>query len=235
MQTDLLPAFIIHRRRFRETSLLLEILSPQIGRLGVIARGALRGKRGGGEVLQAFHPLKMSWRGRGALPTLTRHEPVGRAYPLRGNRLYAGFYVNELVMRLTAREDPNPELFAAYQNAVAALGEDAPLEPILRQFEVALLGCCGIGIVLDREVSGDTPIEASCRYHYDENAGPVPTASEQPGTEAVRGETLLALAAELPWTESRLREAKHLMRRIIRYHAGDRPFESRRLFTEASS
>ena len=232
MNNELTPAFILHRRRFRETSLLLEVLSPLAGRLGLVARGALRGKRASPGLLQPFQPLKLSWAGRGSLPNLAKYEAAGTAYQLLGAKLYAGFYLNELVMRMTVRADPSPELFAAYATSLSQLASAADIEPVLRQFEVALLDAVGLGLILDCEQATGASIDPNRHYHYGVDTGATLANRSGPGTDAISGKTLLALAGHEAWSGEALRESKQLMRRVIRYHAGDRPFESRRLFAE---
>jgi DNA repair protein RecO (recombination protein O) len=116
MRVNLQPAYILHSRPYRDSSVILEVFTPEHGRISALARGARRKSRGGSAaaLLQLFTPLLLSFSGRGELKTLTAREAAGTAVSLRGDRLYSGLYVNELLVRLLHRYDPHPQLFVAY-------------------------------------------------------------------------------------------------------------------------
>ena len=136
-RVDLQPAFVLHSRRYRDTSLIVELWTAEWGRVAAVARGARQGSRRSQRVaLQAFQPLLVSWSGRGSLKTLTTRESAGAAVHLAGKRLYSGLYVNELLVRLLAHEDPHPELYTAYVSLLDALAERSDLDVQLRQFEI---------------------------------------------------------------------------------------------------
>ena len=141
MRVKLQPAWVLHSRPYRDSSALLEILSAEYGRMGLIGRGTRRRSRGGSEsaLLQPFAPLLLSFSGRGELRTLTGVEAAGAALTLRGERLFSGMYINELLVRLLHRDDPHPRLFALYGQALEALSEHDPVDGILRRFELVLL------------------------------------------------------------------------------------------------
>ncbi|HBH36525.1 MAG TPA: DNA repair protein RecO, partial [Gammaproteobacteria bacterium] len=94
-------AFLLHRRPYRDTSLLLECLIAGEGRMPLIARGAAKGRLKG--ILQPFQPLMLKWRGRGEVMTLTHAEAAEKPVDLKKKLLYCGFYLNELLMRLLPR------------------------------------------------------------------------------------------------------------------------------------
>jgi len=230
VHTELHPAYVLHRRPYRETSLMLECLSAEYGRVGVVARGALRGRKRGGESMQSFQRYKISWSGRSDLHTLTKLEPAGEALKLAGERLFSGFYANELIMRLTGRHDPNPELFTIYEQTLESLARSAePIEPILRHFEKILLDACGYGLQLTVEAGNGAEIEPSRDYYYVVEEGPMRGDGGGRGV-SVNGETLLALAANDELDGPRLQEAKQLMRFVLHHYIGDRPLASRSLF-----
>src|SRR5512138_566209 len=108
--TSLQPAYLLHRRPYRETSLLIEAFTAGSGRIALIAKGARGGRKGNAAILQPFQPLLISWTQRGEVGTLTAVEPREQALALHGTTLFSGFYLNELLMRLLARNDPHPEL-----------------------------------------------------------------------------------------------------------------------------
>lgn len=226
--SGLKPAFVLHRRRYGDSSLLLELFSQAQGRVVAVAKGALAGRGGRAALLQPFLPLLADWRGRGEVQTLATVEAAGSAIALKGRALYCGLYVNELLVRLTQRQDPQTLLFARYGQTLEALavGEDA--EPALRRFELTLLQALGSAADLAVEADGHTPVRAEGRYRLDPDAGPLPAAGHD--SRAISGETLLRLARDQALPEPYRREARELLRAILAHHLGDRPLKSRELF-----
>lgn len=223
-------AYILHRRRYRETSLLLDCLSAEYGRVGVIAKGAARPRKRASTPLQAFQRFTLTWVGRGELRTLVNYDADGMPLTLDGTSLYSGFYANELVMRLTGRDDPNADVFAAYERTLHELGRaDCAVEPTLRGFEKALLDACGYGLQLSTDVENGAAIDAGTNYHYVVEQGPM----LDPGTYrgiTVSGATLLALDGRAEFDPARWPDAKRLMRFVLHHYIGDRPLASRTLF-----
>ena len=135
---------------------MLDALTARFGRVFLIARGAKRPGSNLRGVLVPFTPLKLTWTGRKEAKVLTCAEWFGVLPPLRGEALLSGFYVNELVLRLTEREDPHPGLFTAYVRVMEALCEDAAADRQrgLRAFEAELLRICGWPVAID-ETGGE--------------------------------------------------------------------------------
>ncbi len=221
--------YVLHRRRYRETSLIIEFLTREQGRVAAVARGALRRRSTLAAVLQPLVPLDIETRGRSELLTLTRAEPAGSAPAITGERLYAVFYVNELVMRLTVAHDPVPEVFARYRGVLAELAGDAALEPALRAFERDLLAAIGLGLSLEHDSDAGAPIDASREYVYVVDQGACVAAGAGAGVR-VSGATLDALAGRRDWSAPGLAEAKRLMRFVLNHHLDGRPLASRELF-----
>jgi DNA repair protein RecO (recombination protein O) len=227
------PAYILHRRDYGDTSLLLEVLTAPQGRLPLIAKGARRVRKGASATsaaLQPFVPLLIAWTGRGEVKTLTRSEPAGPALSLRGDALYCGFYVNELLDRLLCRSEPEPILFAAYQQTLGALSEGAGPDMALRRFELTLLGQIGYRPPLARDAVTGEPVLHGRRYRIDPERGPVSVAEDSVGAGTVSGATLLALESGEDLPRGQLREARDLLRRLLAPHLGTRPLMSRALF-----
>ncbi len=228
---DLQPAYVLHSRRFRETSLIVELITRDHGRMGVLARGALGGKGARRALLQPFVPLLLDWRGRGELPVLADCEAADRPRRLVGRALYCGLYVNELVLHLCQRADPHSELFPAYVHCIDRLAQagndNRDLEPVLRRFEMQLLDELGTGLQLAVDAEGRA-IDPDRRYHYRFDAGPV--RAPDSATDACRGDTLLALARGEFTSDRQRREARRLLRRVIDQHLGGRPLRARELF-----
>src|SRR5580693_8353425 len=144
------PGYLLHRRSFRDTSLIIEFFSREHGRLTCFARGA-RGPKPRFFGLRPFQPLLLSWAGRGEAPQLTAAEPRAAVPPLPPENLLSGFYLNELLMKLTGQHDPHPEVFDQYEQALQQLRTGSSPEPVLRRFERRLLELLGYGIELTRE------------------------------------------------------------------------------------
>ena len=234
-RVDLDPCFVLHQRAWRETSLIIEVFSTQSGRLGLVARGARRASSPLRGLLQPFVPLLASWMDRGELGTLRAAEPDGLPLALSGRGLAGGLYLNELVMRLTHRHDPHPELLPYYREALSGLHESGDIEPVLRVFEKRLLSAIGYGLLLEREAGSELPVRDELRYRYVPELGPVEEGgNENPGVD-VSGATLLALSRERLESAAQMSEAKRLMRFLIERLLGDRPLASRMLFRSLSN
>jgi DNA repair protein RecO (recombination protein O) len=220
-------AYILHTRRFAERSLTVSVFTQYAGQLTVLAKGVQVTKSHG--LWQPFTPLLMSWRGRGSLPTLSLIEAAAAPHILSGRVSYCGFYLNELIHRLTVPADPHPVLFAHYTRSLVALqesdGTNRQLEPILRDFEYHLLEALGTGLLLSHDCYGQ-PVVPDVWYYYHPLQGPEP-APPQAAT-AFRGATLSALRTHLQ--PEHYREARRLMRQVLDYHLGGKPLRSRELF-----
>ena len=213
------PAYVLHARPYRETSLLLECLTREHGRLGVVARG-VRGERVKlrRAQLEPFQPLLLDLLLRGELATLTTVEPQGTAARLGGDAALAGLYLNELVVRLTVRQDAQPALFEAYAQTLSRLGAGEPLGWTLRRFERDLLMVIGYALPLRHEADTDEPLRPQAFYRYDAERGAVPCPMDT--VHAVRGADLLALAADQAPAASGQAALRRLMREVIRFHLG---------------
>src|SRR5579862_3562540 len=133
MRIEQQPAYVLHSRPYRETSLLLECLTRDHGRLGVVARGVRRERaRVQRAQLEPFQPLSLDLLLRGELATLQTAEHMSPPLRLMGDAGLAGLYLNELCVRLTGRQDPLPELFDAYARTLPRLAGSEPLAWSLR-------------------------------------------------------------------------------------------------------
>lgn len=229
-QAHPVPAWVVHRRSYRDTSLLLELLTRDHGRVGAVARGA-RGQRSRWRgVLEPFQPVLVNWAGRGELATLTFAEAGGRPLRFPGTRLAGAFYLSELLLRLLRRDDPAPDVFAAYGDALTTLAAmDQPEDVPLRLFEKRLLEALGYGLLLDTTADTGRPVDAGARYRYELEHGPVEAAPDAAGL-VISGAALLALARE-ELADGALRgEVQHLMRAAVGLYIGTRPLQSRALY-----
>ncbi|MGE5615372.1 MAG: DNA repair protein RecO [Bacillota bacterium] len=219
--------YILHSYPYRETSLILQAWTEKHGRLGLVAKGARRPKSASRSLLVPFQPLALDWFGRGELRTLKTAEPAAPATPLAGRSLLSAFYLNELLLKLTTRDDPHEGLFAAYDQAVSALralsragGMQEEVERVLRRFELALLRDLGYAVELAREAETHAPIVAERDYLYYVERGPVAAPSEgDVPANAIRlsGLTLIDLGRGRLENATTVAQAKQLMRLLINH------------------
>jgi len=229
--SQLQPAFVLHRRDYRNTSLLLELFTLHDGRIPAIAKGAKSARGGRATLLQPFRPLLVGLAGRGEIPILAQVEAQGLAFELTGRLLYCGFYLNELLTRLLGRQDPHPDLFAHYLQALGAVAAGEELDANLRYFEVQLLQALGYALSLRHDSVSGEPIRRESVYEYILEQGPVEVAVPADAARLrVHGRTLLGLHNREAMDQATLAESKGLMRRILAFYLGDKPLKSRELF-----
>ena len=232
MRVEPHAAYLLHRRKFRETSAILELLSVQKGRVSCLMKGVFKEtKARRSSAPELFQPIQIGWTGRGELPTAIQYEPTGRRFELEGRALFCAMYINELIVRLVGRGEANPQLFSLYESALADLmNTELMVEQTLRRFEKYLLEICGYALVLDIEPDTGVPVEAGQQYYYRMEHGPERDRHSEQDI-AVSGDTLLKLAGDQPLLAQDLPDAKRLMRVILNYYLGDKPLASRSLFS----
>ena len=230
-RVDHQPAFVLHATPWRETSMIVEMLTRDHGRVALVARGAKRPTSHFRGLLSPFNPLAIGWSGRNEIKTLVRADWLGGMQPLRGDALLAAFYANELLVRLLARFDPHERLFAGYVELLRELSQEQRHDAALRGFELDLLADVGYAVPLDRCIDGD-PIDADAWYRFDAGHGAQRVDAKAHDIEPVRGRTLLAMATRTFDDERNAAEAKALLRRLIRYHLGGKPLNTRRILQD---
>lgn len=224
------PAWVLHRRPYRETSAIVDLLTARHGRIAAVARGTRRARRP--QVVEPFARLEVGWRGAGRLRTLTACEAAPRL-ALAGRRLFAGMYLNELLMRALPHEECVAALFEAYEAALGRLQADEALEPALRSFEKRLLRELGYELAFDAELATGAPIEHDRAYEFVGGEGFRAASPDATGTYS--GAVLRAIAADAYDAPDVRRAAKAILRRALRAHVGERPLASRELFRPARS
>ncbi|MBZ2167314.1 DNA repair protein RecO [Marinobacter sp. F4216] len=225
------PAYVIHRRPWRESSLLVELFTLNAGRVALIARGASSARSPLKAQLQPFQPLLVDWTGRGELKTLTSVEVRRGPAPTRTASLYSGLYLNELLQRALPVADPHPKVFAAYIDAISALADATDVEPVLRRFEAAFAEALGYGFAWDLATDVGQPVLPEQSYGYDPEQGIVLNAGPGTRLQNLPGEALLALArGELEQALCR-QTAKRVMRVLTDHLLQGKPLHSRTLFT----
>lgn len=233
MRIALQPAFILHHRPYRETSVLLDLFTRDHGRVSAIARGVRQARSKWRSILQPFIPLMVSWQGRSELMTLSAAEPNGPTISLQGECLLSGLYLNEILLRLLQKHDPHPELYTIYHETLLELRSSRLEQKILRLFEKKLLDELGYGLQLTQEVLSGQSLQADKYYRFHPEHGFELWNSEELSVLPVNvfsGKSLLALAVEQLDDAVCLRDAKRLMRLALTPLLGQGKIHSRRLF-----
>ena len=225
------PAFVLHSYPDKETSLIVDMFTRDYGRVGLVAKGAKRPHSALRGVLQTFQPLQAAWSGKAELRTLIGAEWVGGMLPLERTALLCGFYLNELLVKLIARDDPHPVLFDHYVAALNQLAHDEPAPVVLRKFERTLLKETGVAADLSRCTSTRAPVDAGTDYVVDPERGPrlVRAADSWP---VVCGKTLLDMEREDysdPLTQA---QGKQLMRFLLAHQLGGQPLNTRQILID---
>lgn len=150
-------AFVLHHRLYRENSALVQFFTGHYGKMSAVVR-LNKDTRG---LVQPFIPLQVSFSGKGSLKNVRQLEAQTLAFPLYGEILYSGFYLNELLYHLLLDGEPSPAIYQAYQNALLELvAQEQPLATILRPFELTLLTQLGYGLPDEHE------LDPQAYYHY---------------------------------------------------------------------
>lgn len=241
------PAYILHRRPYRDTSLLLELFTVDFGRIALVAKGVRGACSRRLPLLQPLQRLLVSWTGSGTLGTLVGVEAAAAPFIISGRLAISALYLNELLLRLLHHDDGHARLFGKYEQALAALSllEDdcrpsssaahtadvatvaRTEQTILRLFEKTLLEEIGYGLRLEHDAQTGEPLCEKQRYRYVLDHGPIVAVNES--SFSCYGQTLLTFARGEVVSDDDLKALKQLMRRVIDHHLGGKPLQSRRL------
>ena len=220
--------FVLNRRPYSESSLILDVFSEEHGRISIMAKGA-RGKRSNLKgSLQPFTPLLLKWSGKGSMKTLRQAEPISLGLPLTGINLYSAMYVNELIGRVLMAEVAMPALFHDYLHALTELAQSDNPEPALRRFELALLSAMGYGVDLLHCAGTGEPVDPDMTYRYREQKGFI--ASVRRDNLTFIGNELIAISERRFTTKEQLKAAKRFTRIALKPYLGGKPLKSRELF-----
>ncbi len=222
-------AFVLHSYPFRETSLILDVFSRSHGRLAIVARGARRPRSGLRGLLMNFQPLLLSWFGKGEVRTLHSAEWQGGQPYLQGTALMCGFYLNELLISLLARDDPHERLFDYYRSTLYRLAHETDHAATLRCFEKHLLQELGYALALDREADTGKAIQAELCYRYAVERGALPDEGDTRAGLPVLGKTMLDMAADDYTDQTTAQQSKQLMRVLLNHHLGGKTLHTREL------
>ncbi|MEY2802261.1 MAG: putative repair protein [Pseudomonadota bacterium] len=237
------PAFVLHRYDWSESSLILEVFTRHHGRIALVARGAKRPSSNFRPVLLPLQPLRMTFASEGEIRPLKEAEWVGGQVMPTGDALMSGYYLNELLMRLLARDDPHPRLFDAYAAAVQVLASahGEALQPALRTFELLLLRETGFLPALDTQTLAMAPLAQDGIYSLVPEGGLV-LAQDDDGRPRLTGAQWLALQVALdesapfgPVMRAVVdvnAALKPQLRALLHYHCGVQTLRTRQLMKD---
>lgn len=220
------PAFVLHSRPYRNTSLLLDVLTEEHGRISLIAKGAKQAKSKFRGILQPFQRLSLSWVKKTQLGTLTDAELCEKPNVLTGEAMYAGLYLNEILTRVLENDDPVTEIFQAYAHGLSQLN-NIDIAPALRAFEYNLLQSLGFEIQLEYDVDQDL-ISPNLNYKFIPEHGFI--VSNEKNVYLFKGQLIINFRDGNFENTDTLKVAQLLMRSGLHKLIGDKPLKSRELF-----
>ncbi|MCV2883554.1 DNA repair protein RecO [Aestuariibacter sp. AA17] len=228
MKRDNLNAFLLHRRPYRETSYLAEFFTQEEGKVHAVCKGVRGSKSDRKSLLQPFQPILVTVYGRNELKNAGSVESVSKPFPLVGRAMFSGMYLNELLSRCLPIEVAFPNVFDAYTDALQALTENAPLEPLLRNFELLLLDELGYTPDWDYDCETGESILPDSYYQYINEQGF--TCAPVNGLRAQIPGNIIIDIAQRHWHPMSLKWSKHIMRQAFLPILGTKPLKSRELF-----
>lgn len=239
------PAFVLHRYDWSETSLILEAFTRHHGRVALVAKGAKRPSSNFRPILLPLQPLLLAFGAEGEIRTLKSAEWQGGHVMPTGEALLAGYYLNELLMRLLARDDPHPRLFDIYGSVVRiiACAADDLLQTALRSFELLLLREIGLLPQLDRQTLTLSPLQPQVDYSLVPEGGL--RQSDARDRSSLPGACWLDLHEAIGADDALLRtlqacapvqaELKPQLRALLNYHCGVGTLRTRQLMIDIQS
>ena len=235
------PGFILHRHDWSESSLILEVLTRQHGRVVLVAKGVKKPTSQFRPVLLPLQPIRLSWSGDAEVRTLKAAQWQGGHLMPAGDALLAGCYLNELLLKFLARDDPHPLLFDHYTQAVRQLATGATHAAVLRSFELLLLQATGFLPSLDQEGSSLQPPDPAAAYQLrpEEGLWLAREATDMACSGAFWLALQVALAAPIPMdalyaavAEDRSGVLRRQLQALLHYHSGVRVFQTRQLLAD---
>lgn len=228
------PVYVLHTYPFKETSLVVELFTRNLGRVATTAKGARRPRSAMRGMLQAFQPMLATWSGKQELKTLHHLEWAGSLLLLQGEALMCGFYLNELLLRLLPREDAHEALFEYYADTLRDLTIGADLAVTLRRFELKFLQELGYAIPLMTDAKAQAVV-ASQAYRYEAEHGAYKLdgrVGHDDHSVQLSGKTLIDMANDNYHDTQTQQQSKQLMRYLLAYYLGDKPLHTRQLLID---
>lgn len=225
------PGFVLHQRPYRNTSLLVDCLTGSYGRQTLVAQGARRPGARQTALLQPFRRVRFSWIRRGELGRLKGVEADAPHHDIEGDALLAGFYVNELLLRLVPRGDPSDALLSCYSSCLDELACAPDVARTLRLFELDFLEALGYRLDLEHDCRTGEPIEPGHDYYF-EHEGGMTIANSDLAIDAISGRDLISLRERRLDDAASLGVARRLLGRILESHLGGRPLRTRQVMRD---
>jgi len=233
MKVELTPCYILHRRDYRESSLIVEIFSREYGRVSLIAKGAKRNnKKQQGISYNLYQEYLISWVSKSELGTLIDIEPEKITTSMCPEQIMTGFYMNEIILRLLHKHEQHPELFDSYSSTIKKLSNNNTDQVLIRYFEKTLLQSLGYGVAFEHDLSTGNAITTEGSYYYKLDFGPISNSKDNVENIPVSGKTLIDLNNETLLDTKNKNEAKLLLRKLLKQYLGEKPLESRKLYQE---
>jgi DNA repair protein RecO (recombination protein O) len=217
------PGIVVHTRPYRESSLLLSILTLDHGLISLVGRGVRGGRRG--RSLQPFTELRLGWSGRSSLGSLTGFE-VEKQHWFQGNALASAFYLTELITRLLDEREPHPRLFAGVRWALEEMNSGPSF--VLRSFEKLLLEELGYGLDFERDLEGE-PLQSGRYYRLLPDQGFQPLRDRGAEGSGWPGNLLTKIGASEFTDPAVRRAARQVFAQSLARHLGPKPLLSRQL------
>ncbi len=239
------PAYVLHRHDWSESSLILEVFTRNHGRIALVAKGAKRPSSSLRPILLPMQPLHLAFGGDAEIRTLRGAEWMGGHVMPGGEALLSGYYLNELVLSLLARDDPHPALFDIYAHVVEVMASGHPeaLQSVLRAFELLLLRETGLLPMLDVQTMTLAPLEPHVRYTLVSEGGL--RRANDADRHSLAGHEWLSLQSAL---EARsgvgdtlhactalVQELKPQLRALLNYHCGVTTLRTRQMMVDLQS
>jgi DNA repair protein RecO (recombination protein O) len=222
--------YVLHTYPFKETSLVVELFSKELGRVAAVAKGARRPHSAMRGMLQSFQMLSGAWSGKNELKTLHSLDWSAGLTLLKGEALMCGFYLNELLLRLLPREDAHENLFDYYTSTMQTLSNGADLATTLRRFELKLLQEMGYAVPLLQD-ENDAAIVTEKTYRYEAEYGACDLNATKNGVQ-LSGKTMLDMAHDDYSDLQTQSQSKQLMRYLLAHYLGDKPLHTRQLLLD---
>ena len=239
------PAYVLHRYDWSESSLILEVFTRHHGRIALVAKGAKRPSSSFRPILLPLQPLHLSFGGDAEIRTLKGAEWQGGHVMPTGDALLSGYYLNELLLTLLARDDPHPGLFDVYVNVVQviACGHGEALQSALRAFELLLLREIGLLPLLDTQTMTLLGLDREARYSLVPEGGLRQTnAADRASLSGAQWIALQqSLAVGAPFTATLracsqvMAELKPQLRSLLNYHCGVGTLRTRQMMIDLQS
>ena len=227
MILDKVHAYILHARPYRDTSLMLDCLSRDYGRIAVSARNARGNTSRFRGACQPFSSLIMDLRGTKPPYSLMQLDLGDSPIKLTGDALLCGFYVNELMSKLIKSEEDSHVLFSLYEKTLYELYSNKKLAIVLRIFEKNLLAALGYDLCWTHTADDNAEIVASKHYNFHLQQGF--TEASRLDSYAYPGSSILAMDRE-EIAAADVQPLKQIMRQRINFYLGGLPVNSRQMF-----